>query len=316
MTVSRELLLAAALALLPHSPRMQKIGLAILAAFASACGQAQPAQRPPWARFHDPQQVSIAGYDGDAMEPFLSRDGAILFFNNSNDPAEQTDIHWAERIDDLRFRYRGRVEGVNSEALDGVPTMSADGRFCFVSPRVYRDTLATVYCGVWGDGRVSTLALQRDVSVRTPGRVVFDVELAAQGDALILADGTFKGGPMPTASDLRFARSREGAFHLSPTDDALFAKLNSDALEYAAALSADRRLLAFTRAQGRPPFVRNSIWIATRESDTEPFGTPVQIEAISGRSVEGPTFSPDARAIYYHRRDGGRFAIWRVFRGA
>lgn len=34
--------------------------------------------------FGDPKRVEIIGYRGDAMEPFISRDGAYLFFNNLN----------------------------------------------------------------------------------------------------------------------------------------------------------------------------------------------------------------------------------------
>jgi hypothetical protein len=286
--------------------------LPILAVFAWACAQAPPSVAPAWAQFQSPEQVTIAGYDGDAMEPFLSRDGAVLFFNNSNEPPEQTDIHWAERIDDLNFRYRGRVEGATSETLDGVPTMSAAGRFCFVSPRRYEETLATIYCGAWADGELSAPQLQTDVSVHIRGRLVFDVELTATADALVLADGVFRGGPMPAAADLRLARSRDGAFHLSPGDDALFANLNTDALEYAAGLSANGLLIAFTRAEGLPPFVRTSVWIARRGGETEAFGAPVRIEAITGAIVEEPTFAPDSRAIYYHRRTGDRLAIWRV----
>jgi hypothetical protein len=247
------------------------------------------------------------------MEPFLSRDGARLFFHNSNDPRAQTDLHWAERIDDLHFRYRGLVEGANSKALDGVPTVSAGGRFCFVSPRSYEATLATVHCGAWTDhGRLTDVVLQRGASVHEPGRVVFDVEISADGQELILADGAFRGGPMPASAKLRLARWRDGAFHLSDKDDALFANLNSRALKYAAAFSADGLTLAFTRAQGSPPFVRTSIWIARRDRVSEPFGAPSRIRAIAGTAVEGPTFTPDMRAIYYHKRDGDKYAIWRV----
>jgi hypothetical protein len=32
--------------------------------------------------FANPQRVTIRGYDGDAMEPFLTRDSKYLFLNN------------------------------------------------------------------------------------------------------------------------------------------------------------------------------------------------------------------------------------------
>jgi hypothetical protein len=285
----------------------------LLFALGIGCAQAQPA--PLFAQFGAPRPVTIVGYDGHAMEPFVTRDGAVLFFNNRNDPADQTDLHWAERIDDLTFRYRGRVDGANSAALDGVATMSAAGRFCFVSPREYGSTLSTVYCGVWANGRLSPPVLQRHASVRVRGRVVFDVELSAEGEMLVLADGVFRGGPIPAAADLRLARWRDNGFHLAPDGDALLARLNSSgALEYAAALSADTLELAFTRAEGPPPLIRTSLWIARRANASEAFGEPVRIAAISGAVVEAPAFAPDGNALYYHARTGDRFSIWRVSR--
>src|SRR5688572_32714896 len=68
--------------------------------------------------FGTPQPVRIAGYDGPAMEPFLTRDGRYLLFNNSNDPRVNTNLHYARRIDDLNFQYLGELQGANTSALD------------------------------------------------------------------------------------------------------------------------------------------------------------------------------------------------------
>lgn len=70
-----------------------------------------------------PQPVSIEGYDGSAMEPFISPDGHYLFFNNENDPAVNTNLHFAERIGKLSFRYLGELPGVNSHVLDAAPSL-------------------------------------------------------------------------------------------------------------------------------------------------------------------------------------------------
>lgn len=282
--------------------------------FLSACAQAPQPAAPEWARFAHPEPVVIQGYDGDAMEPFLARDGSALFFNNSNAPDAQTDLHWAERVNDTTFRYRGRIDGANSSALDGVASLSATGRLCFISTRSYETTLSTIYCSTWRDGAADTPALQREASVHIRGRLMFDVEQSESGTELVVADGEFRGGPMPATADLRLARWQDGRFELSATDDALFRALNTSALEYAAALSADGLTLAFTRLEGHMPFVRTSIWIARRGALNAPFDAPMQLDVIDGDWVEGPTFSPDDRAIYYHRKIGGHYAIWRVSR--
>lgn len=280
----------------------------------AACAQAPESAPPEWARFGEPQPVVIQGYDGDAMEPFLARDGGVLFFNNSNAPSAQTDLHWAERVDETTFQYRGPLNGANGTALDAVASMSADNRFCFISTRSYETTLGTVYCATWRDGSLEAAALQEDVSARIPGRLMFDLEIAADAATLIVADGEFRGGAMPASADLRQARWRDGRFVLTPEDDALFAAVNTRALEYAAAISADGLTLAFTRLEGQFPFVRTSIWLARRSESNAAFEPPVRLDTIEGELIEGPTFSPDNNAIYYHQKTGDHYTIWRVAR--
>src|SRR5258706_15067518 len=94
-----------------------------------------------------PEPVRIEGYSGEAMEPFLSRDGHCLFINTRNDPGADTDIHFARRRDDGTFVHQGVLAGTQSPAPDGVPPLSRDGHFCFISPRDYRQTLNSVFCG-------------------------------------------------------------------------------------------------------------------------------------------------------------------------
>lgn len=110
---------------------------------------------------------------------------------------------------------------------------------------------------------------------------------------------------------MRLARWRDGAYRLSPADDTLFAAINTPALEYAVAISADERMLAFTRVEGRPPFARIGIWLARRGRSTDPFGEPVRIAAIDG-FAEAATFTSDGNTLYYHRLAASRFSIWRV----
>jgi hypothetical protein len=70
------------------------------------------------------------------MEPSISRDGQYLFFNNSNDPSVNTNLHWAERIDDLTFQYRGEIAGVNTTSLEGVASMDRNNVFTLSHPKL------------------------------------------------------------------------------------------------------------------------------------------------------------------------------------
>jgi len=151
--------------------------------------------------------------------------------------------------------------------------------------------------------------LQRHAAPRVPGRLVFDLELDASGATMIVADGRFAGGAIPETADLRLARWRDGFYRLDPGADALFAAINTPALEYAAALSADGRMLAFTRLEEGT----TSLWLARRTGPAAPFGPPVRLAALTG-FVEAATFAPGGRALYYHRLTERGFTIWRATR--
>ncbi len=100
------------------------------------------------------------------MEPFITKDGRYLLFNNRNDPKIDTKLLFAERVDDLTFDYRGELEGANTSALEGVPSVDRHGNLFFVSTRSYAETLSTIYRGRFGQGRVSGIELVAGISLR------------------------------------------------------------------------------------------------------------------------------------------------------
>ncbi len=60
-----------------------------------------------YSTFGNPQRVTIQNYNDHAMEPFITRDGRYLLFNNLNQPSVNTNLHYAGRIDDVTFEYMG-----------------------------------------------------------------------------------------------------------------------------------------------------------------------------------------------------------------
>ena len=119
--------------------------------------------------FHSPQDVAIEGYSGDAMEPFLTRDGLYMLFNNRNEPPENTNLHWAKRVDDLKFHYLGEIPAVNTNALEAVASMDRDGNLYFVSNRSYDQTSSTIYRTRFVDGVAGPPELVEGVSRKIPG---------------------------------------------------------------------------------------------------------------------------------------------------
>lgn len=287
--------------------------LLVLAAMISACGGSSnevplAPQPPDPAAFSNPQPVTILGYSGHAMEPFVSRDGRYVFFNNLNDPSVDTNLHWAERIDAVTFQYRGELAGANTSALEGVPSMDQSSVFYFISTRSYAQSASTVYRGSFMAQTLSGVELVPGVSRSIQGQVNFDAEISPDGNTLYFVDSEF-GASGPRTADIVLAE-RQGSAFVRPTTAALIMQqINTDALEYAPTISASGLELLFTRLEGSTP----AIWFANRESIAAQFNPPTKLQAITG-FVEAPCLSLDGKSLYYHRRDDGLFKIYRATR--
>ena len=264
------------------------------------------------ATFSNPQPVTISGYNQDAMEPFLTRDGNFLFFNNSNASNVDTNLFWATRVDDLTFQFQGEIGGVNSTSLDAVASMDLSNNFYFVSTRSYDSTLSTIYSGPYSNGSVSTVAIVPGVSPMHRGLIDFDSEISADGNTLYFTEGLFTGGSIPQSSEVMLARRNGSSFVRDPASRKIFKTINAGGkLNYAADTSADELEIFFTRLNGK---LEASIFMATRKTTAKPFGAVKKIKAITG-FVEAPSISPDGKSLYYHQRNpSGVFSIYRVTR--
>ncbi len=263
--------------------------------------------------FVDPRAVTIQGYSGDAMEPFISRHGAYLLFNTSNVPPHIASLQFASRINDQTFVYRGQIQGVNEpDALSGTPSMDRDGQLYFVSTRSYTQTLSTIYTGRFVSGRVTQVHLVSGVSPRTPGIVDFDVEVSADGRTLYVSVGRFDGGTAPQSASLAIFRKVGSGFIADPEGPNILRAVNNPAmLTYAASVSTNGLELFFTRAgaSGGVP----AIYRAVRSSLSQPFGQVQRVSAITG-FAEAPSISASGTTLYYHRLVGNHFEIADVTR--
>ena len=274
-----------------------------------ACRRSHSSSAAEALEWSDPQRVAILGYRGDAMEPFLSRDGRYLFFNNLNEPKVNTNLHWAQRLDDLTFQYKGELQCVNTAWLEGVPSMDRDGNFYFVSNRSYDQTASTLYRGHFSAGNISSVELIPGVSVSRPGIVNFDAEISADGNTLYFVESQFSRTGQPKTAVILFARKKGSTFVRDDASNAMLRSVNGFGLDYAPATSPSELEIFFTRADQNGPV----IYTARRTSLMSPFGEEMRIRVIDG-FAEAPTLSPDGKSLYYHRRDGDHFVLYRVSR--
>lgn len=288
--------------------------LILTSCLALAAGPSARAQTP----FADtePERVAIRDYVGEAMEPFISRDGRYLFFNTPNDPPERTDLLVAVRVDARTFRSLGPLRGANSPALDAVASMDRLGRLYFISTRNYESTLNTLFTGQFQNDEVRGARALQGLASAERGRLFFDAEISADGLSLYYVDGQFVFGQrVPWNADILVARRYGGQqwrFARDGRSRQIFDRINSDALEYAPSLSADEREMFFTRLARPPnPFARPAIYRATRPDPNVPFGAPQRVP-LRGY-VEAASVAPDG-SIYFHRREDGRYRLYRLAR--
>ena len=296
--------------------RAAKILSGILSGLAIAACSCEPSPPPEYSAFGSPELISIIGYVGDAMEPFISRGGDFLFFNTNGGGPTDKDLFYASLVDGATFQYQGAITDINTAEVDGAPTLDAANTFYYVSTDGYDPPAAnaTLLAGAWNGNTVTGSAPLAALTVTTSLILYFDVEASPDGSTLYLSRGDFRsGGGVPSSADISFAVDSGGGFVLDANGAAVMANVNTDKLEYAPAISADGLELFFTRFD--PGTAEARIYRAVRSSGSGAFGPPQLVRAVEG-FVEGPAFSPDEKSLYYHRKNTGTelYEIYRVTR--
>ena len=264
----------------------------------------------PELSFGNPSMVKMEGFNGNMMEPFISRDGSLLFFNNLNNKSENTNLHWAQKVNDSTFKYQGEISGVNTIDLEGVPTLDNSGNFYFVSTRDYPKTLSTLYQCKFNNGKASEVKLMEGISRLQGGWVNFDVEVSADGQFLYFVDARFDQFGGPYSADFVLAKKTGTSFERMNNSDEIFKNINTfEYLEYAACISENQLELYFTRTKAPISLVSiPEMMVAIRKSLNEPFEAPKKIQNISG-FAEAFTIAPDSKKLYFHQKVGDKFAL-------
>jgi len=286
----------------------------VVFAMLSACGSSgSPQQVSNYTAFGNPELVTVTGYSSDIMEPFISRDGSYLFFN---DNGSNKNIYYATYVNNTTFHYIGPISAINTSAVEGTPTLDVNNKFYYVSTANYNPPTSaydTLYSGAWNGSTVTGSAPLTGLAILTPGFVNFDIEVSRDGSTLYFDDGYFSGGSLPDSANIAIAVDTGSGLARLPNSSTIMANVNTADLEYAPAISIDGLELFFTRLN-----LSNNgtgIYRSVRTSTSVPFGTPQLVSAITG-FVEGPALSPDEKSLYYHRLNStsGIFELYRVTR--
>lgn len=268
--------------------------------------------------WRDEEAVTIRGYTDDAMEIGISADGEYMLFNDRGVPNK--DMHWAERIDERTYQYKGRVKNTVTPVVDGTPSFDASGNLYFTTLKSYPKDSKSIYISRFEDGTAtSPQPIEGNIYIigrNRPNRemwISLDPDVSDDARFLFYSEGRFSPrGAFPYPFKVRGAEKIDGKF--IRMEECILENINTDNLEYAPAISSDGLELFFTRIgkiRGRPRYL--GIYTARRESTNSRFSKPERIVAITGE-VEAPVLSGDGKHLYYHRMDDGLFKVYRVTR--
>lgn len=282
-------------------------------------------------------EVQVTGYSANAMEPQISADGAVLFFNDKPSSDTAMEIHFAVKQSNGTFAYGGLLAGANnSSVLDGVPALDSANNFYFVSLRNYGAGSPARYRTLFGS-QLSTASGLSAINVAAADSsfadgpapegskfyVDMDMGVSWDGTKAVVARAQFTSGQgYPDVSQLEM-------FNLNSTTRALSTDSNSttqlqnvnvsNCLLYAPNLSDDKLELFYTALQANTSGSFDfKILVAERSSTALPFESGKIISGITGQAVEGPsiTLHDSGKTLYYHKFDtvSSRFKIYSVSR--
>ncbi len=270
--------------------------------------------------FSNEQKVEIIGYTGDAMEPYISRDEKYLFFNE-HQGENSKELYYAEKIDNLTFQYKGKVQGVNSPEVDGNPTMDSKNNFYFITTRdLSSGDFDTLYTGVFKDGVVENLnKVKGTINIDKKMWINMGVEITKDGNTMYTSNARFKiGNNFPSEGNIRLAIKEGDEFNIPNNEQEILKNINTDyAIEYAGEVSDNGLELFYSQVTlSKPPVFK--LYSAKRSSIDKPFEIPEYIaEPFKNNKyafVEGPTLSPNGKRLYYHKLDKEKFSIFMLTR--
>ncbi len=269
--------------------------------------------------FGQEKKVTIIGLTFDAMEPFISPDGNILFFNSLNSGGN-TNLYYATTINDTTFSFVGLVNGTYDPSpnhLDAVPSIDSLNNFFWVSLR----NIPNLHRGYYLNNNVSNISqVFGNFNILIPGWLIMDAAISYQGDLLYYCNAYF--GPtytecpgLPCEARLGVAQKiNDSTFNKLPNTDVIFSNINdTNYLVYAPQVTKDGLELYYTRLLKNT--FNTEICVSVRDSINDTFSVPLVIYSNPGFFPEAATVTTDKQKLYYHQKDGtGIYHIYLRYR--
>ncbi|MBN2165763.1 MAG: T9SS type A sorting domain-containing protein [Marinilabiliaceae bacterium] len=296
---------------------LKAVILFIAATFTPILGITQP-------KYGKEIKVTINGYNqNDAMEPLISSDGLILFFNNTNDGIN-TNLYYALKVNDSTFTFQGELNGTNQTTLphlDAVADMDESRHFIWTSTRNYPAKMNNLFQGKYVNGTVrDTCRVYGNFYKNITGWLTMDHGLSANGQYLYYNNARFDGtntGPKETEIGVA-SKLNDSTFNKLYNSDELLKNINDARyIYYAPCISSDNLELYYARFLNETPTANTTseICVAVRNSPIEAFGTPTILffETLENM-IEAVSIVKDKSRIYYHKKENGNYRIAMKYR--
>ena len=266
------------------------------------------------------KKVSIIGYAGDAMEPFISPNGNTLFFNSLNSGGN-TNVYYATRLNDSTFNFIGAVVGTvdtSSNHLDAVPSLDSANNFFWVSLRGYPTVYENLQRGLYSNGAITNHTMvYGDFNIPSFGWLIMDAGINYHTNQLFFCNAYFDlvnnscGPGIPCYSSIGIAqRVNDSTFNkLSNSTTVLQLVNDTNYVVYAPQISTDGLSLYYTR------FMKNTyvteICVSVRSSPISNFSLPMVIYSNGIQATEAPTISYDNQKLYYHQKNSA--GVYKIY---
>jgi len=265
--------------------------------------------------FGPERTVTINGLTFDAMEPFISPDGEILFFNNLNDGIN-TRLYYAQRVNDSTFNFTDELVGANQTVpphLDAVADLDSINNFYWTSTRQYPIEFDNLFHGDFEGGMVKNIGRVRgDFYIYSPGWLLMDHGISYDGQELYFNNARFDSDNCMGPCETRIGIARkvnDSTFNKTSNSDDILQHINdSDYNYYAPCITRDNLELYYTRFLKGDITVNTSveICVAVRNSPDGIFSQPkILFSDFINNIVEAPTLTFDMQLMYYHKKVDG-----------
>jgi hypothetical protein len=268
--------------------------------------------------FGDEIPVNIIGLNFDAMEPSVSADGNMLFFNSLNDGIT-TGLYYAIKVNDSTFTYIASLSGANqtiAPRLDAVASSDSANHFFWVSTRDYPTQFDNYYHGTFNGTDIMDIGrLHGTFYIYSPGWLIMDAAINYDGTYLYYCNAYFNDcGSLPCIAKLGIAQKQnDSTFNKLNNSDSIFKNINdTNYIVYAPNVTKDGLELYYTRLIKSNP-TQTEICVAVRATMTDTFSSPSIIYA-SINIPEAPTLSTDQSKMYYHKKEGSLYKIFLRYR--